>query len=270
MSYVGVLGTYLCSVSGVEHLNYPVTGDLLVEKLREIVEQVKMVLEAITRGEYCCLRHGLPYITPSLLASQAFCEYKLELQLASGDLEKPKVSDAAKLVEAILQVKRLIPDRPPASGRLSLSIPLAAIVDDVAIVGRPHAMLFSSQGLEAIVIGKLTSKPDKVFLSDRVRMYTYALLAESAGFKIPAHAKLVLVSAKKPKELAEALKTLENNGLRAGRVGEAYIHVLAHDPLLEREIISRLLAYWKGLRNPEKRVGPWCQKCPYHEVCRQL
>jgi hypothetical protein len=246
-----------------------VIGVLWVKELEENVERVRVLLDAIARGEYCCLRHGLPYVTPSLLSSQAFCEYKLDMQLASGRLEVPKPSDARRLVEAILQVRRLIPDEPPASGRLALSVPLAAVVDGVAIVGRPHALIFSPRGLEAIVVGKLASKPSRVYDTDRVKLYAYAVLAEASGFLVPSTAKLVLVSARQPGELVEALRSLESNELRAGVHGGAYVHVLAHDPLMEREVVSELLAYWRGLREPRRRVGPWCSGCPFKEQCME-
>ena len=238
-----------------------------VKELRNVVERARVLLEAIARGEHCCLRHGLPYVTPSLLASQAFCEYRLDTQLRAGVIGAPRPSDARRLVEAILQVRRLIPNTPPPSGRLALSAPLAAIVDGVPVVGRPHAMLFTSRGLEAIVVGKLTSRPSRVFETDRVKLYAYAVLVEASGFRVPSSARLIVVAARQPRELAEALKTLEANGVRAGVVGEAYVHVLAHDPLLERDLISRLLAYWKGLREPARKVGPWCNACPFRETC---
>ena len=240
-----------------------------VKELASVIDRVRNVLEAVSRGEYCCLRHGLPYVTPSLLAAQAFCEARLDFQLARGEVEAPKPSDARVLVEALLRARRIIPREPPKDGRLVLSVPLAAVIDGVAVVGRPHAVVVSSRGLEYIVAGKISSRPGRVYETDRVKLYAYMQLTVGAGFRVHSGAKLVLVAARSAKSLAEALNTIAREGVKPLMVGdgEAYVHVLAHDPQAEVETLSYLLAYWRGLREPRPRPGRWCSSCPFRSLC---
>ncbi|ABM80282.1 hypothetical protein [Hyperthermus butylicus] len=236
-----------------------------VRELETILEATRQLLEAIAQGEYCCLHHGLPYVTPGLLANQAFCEMRLELGFLSGEVEAPrKPSDARVLVEAVLQARRLLPRK--LVERLALSTPVAALLQNVPVIGRPHAILLAHGRVEAIVIGKITSRPSRLYHSDRVKLYAYAQLLEAAGFRLTPGTKLVLAAAHSPRELAEALKVLENE-IKPASLGNSYIHVLAHDPAAEEELLAPLLAYWRGEKPAQPRPGPWCSTCPYRSKC---
>ncbi|ALL00191.1 hypothetical protein Pyrde_0141 [Pyrodictium delaneyi] len=235
--------------------------------LEEAIERARILLEAVSRGEYCCLRFGLPYVTPSLLASQVFCEKKLEYSLLneSEDEKAKRVSEARKLVEVLLEARRHLPRQ---LDRFTLSFPVAAVVEGVPIIGRPHAVYFEDGHVAAIVLGKITMRPSKLYDSDRVKLYAYALTLAYAGFPLTSRTRLVLVAAKDNKKLIDALSSLDPGSARPFRGDGAAIHVLAHDVHVELETVSNLLAYWKGNRASTARQGPWCSSCPFRELCK--
>lgn len=232
------------------------------------LEEQQLILEAISRGEYCCLRHGLPYVTPSILASQVICEKKAIHELLESRY-KPVANEAKQLVKLILQTKsklpRILPDY------FSLDIPLAAIIQDVPVIGRPHSIVFINGTVSAIVVGKRTNRPERLYLSDRVKLYTYGLLASRAKLPLHSRTKLVLVAAKTNKDLIEATKHVYQwlkNGASLPPKGRRFtIHFIAHDESVEEEILAPLLAYWRGEREEHIEPGPWCSACPLSSSC---
>jgi len=232
------------------------------------LEEQRLILEAISRGEYCCLRHGLPYVTPSILASQAVCERKAVYELLESRY-KPVASDAKQLVKIVLQTKSKLPRTLP--GYFSLDTPLAAIVQGVPVIGRPHSIVFVNGVVSAIIVGKRTNRPERLYLSDRVKLYTYGLLASRAGFPLGSRTRLVLVAARTNNDLVEAVKHvykwLRNGASLPPRDKRFTIHFMAHDESVEEETLAPLLAYWRGEREEHAEPGPWCNRCPLSSSC---
>ncbi len=238
------------------------------EDLLARLEEQRLLLEAISRGEYCCLRHGLPYVTPSILASQTLCEKKTIHELLSSP-RRPVPDEARQLVKVILNTKKRLPRVLPEY--FSLDIPLAMVIQGVPVIGRPHSIVFVKGFVQAIVIGKKTSRPEKLYLSDRVKLYTYGLLASRAGLPLGSRTRLVLVAAKDNQHLVEAIKRV-HQWLRAGaslppRSRSYTIHFLAHDESVEEETLAPLLAYWRSAREEYVEPGPWCRNCPLRDSC---
>ncbi|KSW11308.1 hypothetical protein CF15_00080 [Pyrodictium occultum] len=233
--------------------------------LEEVLENVRLVLEAVSKGEYCCLRFGLPYVTPGLLASQALCEKRLEYELL-GEQEPgaKRASEARKLVEVLLEARRRIP---PGAGSFTLSIPVAAVVEGVPVIGRPHAVHVRNGRVAAVVVGKISGRPGRLYPSDKVRLYAYALTLERAGFPMSSGTRLVLAAARDNRSLIALLSGLDLSRVRPVAGDGAALHVLAHDPDLELEMLAPLLAYWRGERQAAVRRGRWCASCPFRERC---
>ncbi len=234
------------------------------KRLLDALEEARLVLEAVIRGEYCCLRHGLPYVTPGLLGEQAFCEKRLDFRLALGEEREPPPSpvQARKLLEAVLGAKRRL-----WTGREEVvTVPLASIVQGVPMAGRPPAMALGEGCVAALYLVKVTGR-HRLYPSDRVKAYAYALLAEAAGIAC-SDMKIAVVTTGEPLGLAELRGLLPEPRRPRPRAGEeAAIHVLAHDPSEEERLLSPLLAYWRMERGPAPRRGPWCGKCPYRDRC---
>lgn len=234
--------------------------------LEEALERARLLLEAITRGEYCCLRHGLPYVTPSILAGQAFCEARTELEMRLGPREaRPSPSTARRLLQVLLGAKRRLWGR--ESG--VLSVPLAAVLHGVPVVGSPPVMVVEDGCVRAIYAVSQTRRR-RLYTSHRVRIYAYALLAEELGIMCPG-ARLAYILAEEPLDAAELVRSLPEPGRpRPMEARGATLHLLAHDPVEEERLLEPLLAYWRGEREPVPRRGPWCAGCPYREDCLAL
>jgi len=234
-------------------------------RLEETIERVRLLLEAVSRGEYCCLRFGLPFVTPSLLASQVFCEKKLEYTLINEhDPGARRISEARKLVEVLFEAKRRIPRH---TDTFVLSIPVAAVVEGVPIIARPHAVYFDAGRVAAIVVGKISTKPWRMYGSDKVKLYAYALTLAYAGFPLTSRTELILAAAEDNRKLIGILSSVDLSSVKPIADNGAALHVLVHDLDAELEAISPLLAYWREERKPTARRGSWCTRCPYYGSC---
>jgi len=241
------------------------------KELLERLEEQRLLLEAISRGEYCCLRHGLPYVTPSILSSQVLCERKAIQELLASD-RKPGPNEAKELVHVILRAKRTLPRVLP--DYFSLDAPLAALIQEVPIIGRPHSIVFVNNRVSAVIVAKITTKPERFYLSDRVKLYAYGLLAARAGLPLSSRTRLVLVTAKDKARLVDVL-TQVYRWIRSGASippkGRGYrVHFMAHDEAVEEEMLAPLLAYWRGERGERIEPGPWCRYCPVADSCEAI
>ncbi len=232
-------------------------------KLVEALEHVANLLHAIVHGEYCCLRHGLPYIRVGDLVEQVYCEMRLHYKLAEGVDVEARKRELRRLVEFLLEARRRVPARP--TRRLSLSIPLAALVEGVPVVGRPDTLIIEDGKVRSLVWVKETSRVLRVYERDRIRLYSLGLLVDYSGLPRHQDMRLILVTVESREKLARALEELSSP-----RVGEGYaIHVLAYEREVALSHVAPLLAYWLQLREPTPRPSPWkCSSCPYRSVCQ--
>lgn len=244
-------------------------GGASASTVEEALERAAQLLEAVSRGEYCCLRHGLPYVTPSLLASQAFCEMKLHLSLERGDHHAPPgPSTARQLLAIMLRAKKRINADEALRGTV-VSIPLAALVEGVPLVGRPPALALRNGCVRAVYLPKI-SRAQRLYNSDIVKGYAYAATAQALGL-LCSDARLVYILGVNERELLDTLHSLEDRGFRVFEPrpvpGEKRLIVKVYDEYNAAGILSRLLAYWRGDREPQPRPGKWCNGCGYRELC---
>ncbi len=230
-------------------------------ELLEALEKQKQLLDAISSGEYCCLRHSLPYVTVSDLALQAYCEMRLHLALARGAVGEPRRRELRLLVEAVLKAsKRVRGD----CDNIALSIPVAGVVEGVPVVGRPDAILVRGGRVSAIVWAKV-SKRLKPAMWDRVRLLALALVADYGGLPMTNPTHLVLVVGETPSAVKKGLQALI---VGEDLVGSDYtIYQMVYDRLDALKWVAPLLAYWRGEREPRPRPSRGCSKCPYRDVC---
>ncbi len=230
------------------------------------LEEARLILEAVASGEYCCLRHGLPYVTPSLLAEQAFCEMKLHLRLSRGEQAEYRRSELRLLLEALLGAKRLL--RPGDEERgVILSTPLAAIVEGLPVIGRPGALAVKGGCIRAIYL--LRRRSGRLYPSEIVKGNAYALMADELGAACET-LRIAYIQADSAEELREAIKGINdqfNPKSLAGPGSSGGIRVLVYNPLEARQQVRYLAAYWLGAREPRPRPGAWCNRCPYRGSC---
>ncbi len=231
--------------------------------LGEALEQAKVLLEALSRGEYCCLRHGLPYVTPSLLSEQVFCEAKLDIRLSRGDpVEAKPRRELRMLLEALLGARRLLRG---ARGRYTLSAPLAAVVEELPLVGRPAVLGVENDCVSVVYL--LRGRRGRLYPTEVVKGYAYGAMLEELGASCGS-LKIAYVAAEKPSELRRAVESLGDPLEPSSLAGEGFeVRVRIYNPLEARNTIAHLAAYWTGRRPPRPRPGPWCVRCPYRSSC---
>lgn len=231
----------------------------------QAMEELKLLLEAVGGGEYCCLRHGLPYLRPSLLARQAFCEMQVELMLRRG-VEKIVYRDERLLVEAILEARRHLV-KAPSRPRIAISIPLAALVDSVPMLGRPDALLVEKGRIVGLVRLKIGS--NRVSRSDLVRLYSYGLIVDYSPLPSKENLNLLLVTANSKTDAIGKLQALkqafeENKPLY--RVEG--VHSFAYDRGYALQMLSPYLQYWVGARDLQASPSPAkCSRCELRVEC---
>ncbi|RUM47247.1 MAG: hypothetical protein DSY37_03065 [Hyperthermus sp.] len=225
-------------------------------RLEEGLEKAKLILEAIARGEYCCLRHGLPYITPSILYEQAFCEMKLHLRLSKGAPSNARPSTATILLRELLRTKH------NTSG--IISPPMAATILSVPIIARPPALAVKDCVHAIYIAASFNKRP---YHPQLVKAYAYAAIAHSLGIACNTM-HLAFVSTRNPNSLKQLINLIQNPlKPKPTKIGDAKIVTMIYDHEKALAILSRLLAYWTMKREPQARKNSYCPKCPFNTHC---
>jgi len=235
------------------------------DKFLQAMEELKLLLEAVGGGEYCCLRHGLPYLRPSLLARQAFCEMQVELMLHKG-VEKVVYRDERLLVEAVLEARRRLV-RVPSRSRIAISIPLAALIDSIPMLGRPDALLVEKGRIVGLVRLKIGS--NRVSRGDLVRLYSYGLIVDYSPLPSKENLDLLLVVANSKTDAIRKLQTLRQAFESSKPLYRVEgVHLFAYDRGYALQILSPYLQYWIGSRDPQASPSPTkCSRCELRVEC---
>ncbi len=234
------------------------------QRLKEALEEVRRLLESFRgRGG---LRHGLSYVRVSDIVEQARCEKRLEAILGWERVVDERVKLVDELVRLVLGARRRIPES--HRGILFIDAPLAALVREVPIVGRPKAIVAEGGLVKGIVYASTSKRPERLYDTDRVRAAAFcATLLYSPLPRVP-NPLYFHVKARNRSELAEAIEALREQ-LEAGTRLPRWpgVHVIACDEAYSLEVLEPLLAYWVGAREAIARPGPWCSECPLRGVC---
>ncbi len=229
----------------------------------EALENAQLYFEAISKGEYCCLRHGLPYVTPYLLAEQTFCEMRLHLRLLRGDIpDKINNSIARELLKIMLNIKSRLP-KLIVSKEFFLSIPLAAVVNNVPILGRPPAIHVENGCADTIYIVK-TSPSLRIYHSDIVKGFAYSLIVYKTALSCK-DLKIVYIVTRETKHIIKAIRMIKGEESVPNK--EIRVVKKIFDYYEAMKILSPLLAYWLETRNPQPVKSSYCMKCTYKDLC---
>ncbi|NPA05479.1 MAG: hypothetical protein GXO09_05240 [Crenarchaeota archaeon] len=230
--------------------------------LGEALEEERLLLEAIGRGEYCCLRHGLPYVRVSMMVGQLLCERRLDYELSEGRIEV-HVRELMRLLRPLLASARSLAGC--SGGRLVVSMPVAALIDRVPVVGRPDAILFEDCRVAAIVRLKEAERASRL---DEARLRLYGLLVDYSPLPHAEPLRLIEVCSVDRRVLAEALLALRGGGIEGLKAVEGCrVYSWIYDRGSALQLFSRLAGYWLGLRAPMPRPGRLCMECRWRGVC---
>ncbi len=235
--------------------------------LRERIEKVRELLSEVSHGSFCCLRYGLPYITVSDIVEQSLCEHKVILKYHSSS-HKQRVRELRKLVSMLGRLFMANDTRKCTA----LSIPLAAVVEGVPIIGRPDLLIFVREKLAGIVWSRIGGDLTKVRPWERVRLYALGLLADYAGLGT-RDTNLFLITAKDRKDIAKGLRiVLARLGCINTRIDSIEASVAIHRMVYDRDIaldyIGRFLTLWITERGPQGPFYPGlCKNCAMSSSC---
>lgn len=153
------------------------------------LERFDSLLKALSRkqDENGKLRFNRSFVIASDIASQYYCEKKVEMQYLPGEVETESKNIGTeaheKLTENSLKVKReelwrKIYGPQPV---FALEMFLLAKYNDVLLAGKPDSVLFS-HGLPLVVFEYKFSRSSVAYPSYHVQAQTYGVLLENMGF----------------------------------------------------------------------------------------
>ncbi len=189
-------------------------------------------------------------VNASMIAEQVLCEYRIHLEIYWG-----KRRERHKKTNSAIDVGELV--------SLILGVPRStyrAEINGVIVVAKPHAVL-TINGTTIIVRARLGDNL-KPSLYDRVYL-------EASGVAVGIErALLAFAAARSVEALREALMRLRSSPRPAMGDGWALsTWIFARSEALEK--LERLLAYWRGERDPVPRPSPLkCSMCPAMGECQ--
>ena len=151
------------------------------ENLRDLPQRLKAI------NEKPPLRHGKPYAIVSDISEQFYCEMKVEMELRYGRAETEMKRKGEEIHEELLRMEKAELEDFINGIKLSrlypASLPLAAEVEGIPIIGKPDCVAFS-RGCPAFV-SELKTFGGGIFRLHNdhvVQAMIYALLLEEMGF----------------------------------------------------------------------------------------
>lgn len=247
-------------------------------QLDEYHSLLEQLVQKTKKGE-SGLRFDRPFIRASDIATQYFCEKKVEMEFLHGDIDTKRKTLGAeaheKLLEGTIKVKRRdlwkkIYGKKPVIAREML---LIAEYNDVILAGVPDSILFM-QGIPLRLLEYKFSKSRRPFRDHHVQARTYGLLLRNMGFDTThLFYAIVIVDpmAKDAKKLKErVMDAVIKSGPKESvlKTQNATIYVNKFNQKEAEQDLNWAIEFWKNkreavpTRNPNK-----CKSCEYNEGC---
>ena len=227
------------------------------------------------------LRFNRSLIIASDIASQYFCEKKVEMQYVHGEVvtEAKMVGTEAheKLLETAVEVKKeeLWEKIYGAEPVFALEWFLVARFKEVLLGGKPDAVLFQN-GNPLIVFEYKFSQSGIAYPPYHVQARTYGILLENMGFDTSKLFYSIVVADPKqrgdPELQKKVMAAINENGLEETmlQIEKANIHCHKFNKTIAEKNLNWAIEFWKKSRealptdNPNK-----CLRCEYRTKCRQ-
>lgn len=249
-----------------------------LEEYNSLLEQLVQKIKK-EEGE---LRFDRPFIKASDIATQYFCEKKVEMEYLRGKIEtERKILGAEaheKLLEGSIKIKRRnlwkkIYGKKPVLAREML---LLAKYKDVILAGIVDSILFM-HGFPLRIFEYKFSKSRRPFRDHHVQARTYGILLRNMGFDT-RHLFYAIVIAepmvKDIKKLKESvIDVVVKNGPKEAvlKTEDARIYVNKFNQAEAEQDVDWAIEFWKNqreaipTRNPNK-----CKSCEYKKECRKF
>ena len=236
------------------------------------------LVQKIEKGEGE-LRFNSPFVKASDIASQYFCEKKVEMQYLHGEIETERkilgTEAHEKLLDDSVKIKRAdlwkeIYGKKPV---FALEMPLLAKYKNLILAGQPDSVLFM-RGLPLIIFEYKFSRSQRDYLSYHVQSRTYGMLLKSMGFDVSKLFYAIVVADLRAKD-DDQLKVRVVDTILKNRLKEtvlttenAVIYLNKFNPKEAEQNLDWAIEFWKKqreaipTRNPNK-----CRSCEYEMEC---
>ncbi len=230
------------------------------------------------------LRHGLPFVAASAMTRQYYCELKVEHGFAKGEIPTEAKREGDVLHERLLEMKKTtvegVVKNIEKQRVYAASFPLASVVGDIVLAGRPDAVIFVL-GKPAFIVELKTTlgDPSILYPDQEFQAGIYGIILDYMGFdcrnlslaivrwqrKDPVTEKqrkaflslaMLALPSNRPKLIEEAFK------------GMAQVHLISYkkDGIVQQ--IEWAKEYWLSKREPlptKNRLK--CKACEFNTTC---
>jgi hypothetical protein len=228
-------------------------------------------------------RHGTRFVGVSTIAGQFYCEYKVENEVAFGEVPTEAKDQGTNLHDELIpqepitekQFAALVSRKQPSYAVLNVW----GTVGGLRLVGTPDHIVWS-EGRPLWLVELKTTKGDPTSLwpdqANQIRIY--GLLLDLMGFDC-SRLKLALVRLRagefteEDRRLwTERVSTSLESGtlaeLEAGYRNAMKVHLLTHDKAAAEASVSEKRGYWLGEREATSSESAGkCRACEYNSVC---
>ena len=228
-------------------------------------------------------RHGTAFIGVAALASQFYCEYKVENEFALGEVPTEAKAKGTELHDELMpQVEITVKEFAKLVGEKKPSYAVLGVwgeVEGLRLVGMPDHIVWS-EGKPLWLVELKTTKgdPNPLWEDQEAQVRIYGLLLESMGFDC-SKLRLALVRLRTA-ELSDEERRLwvkrVSDSLMHGKVKELEskynglmkVHLIEHDRRRAEAVVDAKRGYWTGEREPASSTSEGkCRACEYNSVC---
>lgn len=229
------------------------------------------------------LRHGFDRVFISSLASQLYCEIKLDFDIKYRPESTPEQVIGTEIHNALIPVEPVTPEQLVStieSGQEYVSIfPVFLHHTKVLITGIPDGVIFRQKKPRYLFEIKTTNgKIDKVWPGEKFQAQLYSLALEYMGFDI-SELEIVIpkVSQKMDKQslISEMVHKLDTTNKKTKIfLQDQYpimLHVFPYNLRVKKntlKTLDQLITFW----NENRKASPSynlmkCRPCPYKNEC---
>jgi hypothetical protein len=224
------------------------------------------------------LRFNKAAITASDIASQYFCEKKLEMEYLHGKIITPAKTAGSqnheKLLETAVKVKteelwQKIHEPQPI---FALEWLLIAKYKTTLLIGKPDSILFEN-GQPQILFEYKFSKTGVAYPAYHIQARTYGILLTNLGFDTQSmHYAIIVADPQQGKNTLqqEAMDAITENGLQETmlQIQNANIYLQKFNKQTAEKNLEWALQYWKQTREAQPADNSnKCLNCEYQKKC---
>jgi CRISPR/Cas system-associated exonuclease Cas4 (RecB family) len=223
-------------------------------------------------------------LAPSRIASQFYCEKKVDLTRKHGDIETPAKTRGSETHEKAAEDSEEVSDEEfwnaleTGERQVIVESPFVGEAADFLIGGIPDAVLFENQKPQLIFERKTTSRPNHLYKNQRIQAWLYGFILDSLGFETD-NLEIAILSHEQslPPETGKELQQLViakydewGSGKRNLTTSpKSFLHLSEFSKVEYLEDLNWALGYWRNEREPiPTKKGGKCRACEYSNVCQ--